>query len=346
MPINASKTALPFSRTLRLLSGIFLLAPLQLLGAEQAAPVTPPPVPHTEQTIPQTPIPSKFDVMEAPRNYVSDKIANFASSIDRFFGGDRHYQESNQSVVRLYLTRTTGYGGNDKFDFSARANLRLPITEGRLRLLVETDPENNITAEPTPGSTVPNNQNVAPKNVALAVRYATAEESVWHFSTDWGVKFPLPPNPFVRSRGSYSVPLRNEWRLKATETIFWFNTLGVGETTQLDLERIISTPLLFRASSTATWLKDKKNFDLRQDFTFFHTVNDRTAVRYQASAIGVSNPAYTVTDYVMLIHYRYRLHREWLFFELTPQLHFPKIENYQFSPAFSMRLEVLFNQSR
>lgn len=323
-----------------LLLGIVLLFPLQLLGAEQSDP----PAPYV---VPPTPKSDRYDSMEDPRNYLSAKITSFASNIDRFFGGDRHYQESNPSVIQLSVTRGDGYGGDRKFDLGARLNLRLPVTEGRLRLLLETDPEKNITDEPTlaQGNTVLQNKVVVPKSVAVAVRVAATEENVWHFSTDAGIKFPIPVKPFVRTRGSYAATM-GEWRLKAAESVYWFNTLGVGETSQLDLEHIVSDSILFRASTNATYLNDKKNFDLRQDLSFYHTLNDRTALLYQASAIGVSNPQLQVTDYVALLFYRYRLHKEWLFFEASPQLHFPIEKNYKASPAFYMRLEILFDDTR
>ena len=136
------------------------------------------------------------------------------------------------------------------------------------------------------------------------------------------------------------------WRLKAAESVYWFKDLGLGETSQLDLERALNTSLLFRASSNATWLKDKHNFDLRQDLSMYHNLNGRTALLYQLSAIGVSNPQFQVTDYVALLFYRYRLHEQWLFFELSPQLHFPKEKGYKTNPALSMRLQVLFDASR
>ena len=286
--------------------------------------------------------------MKAPRDYLSGKITRFANYIDQFFGGDRHYQESNQSVLQLNLTRATGYGGDGNFKFAARLNLKLPVTEGRLRLLVETDPENNVTDEPTKTSTSSNNKISAPGGAAVAVRYEQKEGSQWHYNADAGVKFrgiATAPNPFARARGSYSTSI-GEWRSKATESLFWFNSIGLGETTQVDLERILNASLLFRATSNATWLNDKKNFDLRQDFTFFHTVDDRNVLRYQGSVIGVSNPQLRVTDYVVQVLYRYRLNREWLFFELNPQLHFPRDKNYDPSPALSMRLELLFDDSR
>lgn len=342
------RSILPSGLSLGLLSGIALFFPLKALGVEQTVPATPQTIPVTQQS-------DSFDSMDSSRNYLSGKITGFASYIDRFFGGDRHYQESNQSVVQMDFTRTTGYGGDDKFNLSTRLNLRLPITEGQLRLLLETDPEQNLTTEPAKGQAginkkiiAPSSNVATPKSVAAALRFEKKDESRWYGSTDVGIQFhgiTTDPNPFARARGSYSLPL-GQWRLKAAETLFLFHTIGAGETTQLDLERLLSEPLLFRSTTSATWLFDTENYYLRQDLSIYHTLSDRTALLYQVSAIGVTNPHYQVTDYVALLHYRYRLHREWLFFELSPQLHFPAEKNYQSSPALGMRLEVLFDDSR
>jgi hypothetical protein len=155
----------------------------------------------------------------------------------------------------------------------------------------------------------------------------------------------LSTTPFVRARASYAAPL-GEWQFRAAETGFWFNTIGVGESTQFDFDHQISEPLLFRATSNATWLRDKLNFDLRQDFSFFHTVNERTALLYQISAIGVSQPSSHVNDYAALVLYRYRLHRNWVFFELSPQVHFPRERNYRSSEMLMLRLEFLFDKPK
>lgn len=331
-------------------TGLLLVATLLFsmgsMGAEQA--VTP-----AETTIPQTEKSDNFDSLEDPRNYLSGRITNFVSEIDRFFGGDRHYQESNPSVIQLSVTRGDGYGGAREFDLAARLNLRLPVTEGRLRLLLETDPEKNATTGQTPvqGNVVQPNKVVAPKSLAVALRLAAEAEAAeekakaWHFSTDAGIKFPIPVQPFARARGSFST-LMGSWRVNAAESVYWFSKLGAGETTQLDLERIFSDIFMFRASTNATWLNDQHNLDLRQDISLYHTMDDRTALLYQASAIGVSKPQFQVTDYVALIDYRYRMHQKWLFFEFSPQLHFPKARNYKISPSLTMRIEILFDDSR
>lgn len=318
----------------RLLVCIALLLPLKLLGAEQSA-----------EQIPQS---DRFETIDTPRDYLSGKFVGFVSGIDRFFGDDRNFQESNQSVLQMDLTRVTGYTGDRKIVLSGRAKLSLPATEKRLHLLLETNPDKNISGEPTQARTTPLEDVAAPESYAAAVRYEKEkeEERPWHFSADAGVKFQgINTNPFARARGSYSVPM-GQWRLKAAETVFWFNTIGAGESTQLDVEHFLSEPVLFRATSNATWLHDRQNFDLRQDLSVYHTVSERTALLYQTSAIGVSQPQLQVTGYVALLLYRYRLHRDWIFFELSPQLHFPKEKNFQSSPMFIMRLEMLFDESK
>lgn len=358
-----------FSLSPSLLLAIGLLFPLRLLGADQPVPQTEQPASQPAQTVPQTAqpasqpkqtqpapkpkppvppveLPDGFESLDAPRNYMSEKVISFANYMDRFFGGNRHYQESNQSVIRLDLTRIVGYGDNHKFDLAGNVSLRLPGTEGRLRLWLQTDPENEINDDPTRDTHTLQNKAAPRRSSGLAARYTTPGEEAWRFTADAGLKFPLINlDPFTRLKAEYSTPV-GDWHLKAAESVYWFRTLGVGETTQLDLEKLLSSSRLFRSSSNATWLKDKENVDLVQSFSVYETLNSRSVVIYQASGSWITNPSFMATDFVLLALYRYRVHQKWLYLELSPQLHFPHEKDYKGSPAFSVRLEALFDESK
>lgn len=326
------KSIRPFSLSLLLLV-ITQLFPLRLLG-------------ETNQPAPPAQQSDGLEFVDAPRDYMAEKIINFTSYMDRFFGGNRHYQESNQSVFQLDMTRIWGYGDNDKFEFSGKLKLKLPGTEGRVRLWLETDPENDISDDPTRDTHTQQNRNTAIRSTALSARYTTPEDKAWRFSTDAGVKLPLTSlNPFVRMKGENSFTV-SDWRMKVSESVYWFKSSGVGETTQFDLEKVLSPSRLFRSSSNATWLKDTHNFDLVQSFSIYHTLNSRSALIYQTSAGWVTEPAFHATDYIALVYYRYRMHKKWLFLELSPQLHFPSDKDYKASPALIMRLEALFDESK
>jgi hypothetical protein len=287
-----------------------------------------------------------LETADAPRDYWSGRFASFANDVDRFFGDPRYFQEANKSVLQLNIAKVFEPGGAGNVVLDGQAKMDLPSTERRFSLMLESNPEKNLSADTSKQRPVLANDVVTSNNQSAAIRYEKPpEESRWHFSADTGVKVRVPLEPFVRSRASYTLPMEN-WRMKAAETVFWFSSIGAGETTQVDFERIIIEPVLFRATSTATWMNDTHNFDLRQDFSFYHTVNERTAMLYQASTIGVSEPQLEATEYVLLMLYRYRLHKSWVFFELSPQLHYPKAKNFDMSPMLLMRLEFLFDGSR
>ena len=309
---------------------------MRAIGEELVGPSLPPPAPD------------KPNALDKPRNYVSGEFVDFVSYIDRFFGNDVNYQEANDSVMQIDIDRVAGYGGERKFVWSGRANVRLPMAEQKLHLLVETDPDKNIVVDPTQTQSPPLKQPSTPQSYAAALRIERIEAERWHLSADAGIKFHgvvKAPAPFVRTRASLAVPLE-QWRTRLSGTVFWFNTTGTGETTQLDLERPLSDPILFRATSIVAWLKDTHYYDIRQDLSIYHKLDERTALLYQISAVGVSSPHTQVNDYVLLVFYRYRIHRDWTFLELSPQLHFPKVNNYRRSPMLSMRLEMMFDETK
>jgi hypothetical protein len=327
-----------------LLLAAMLWVPPDAFGKELAGP----PPELVGPPSPSSMVENVMNMMDKPRDFLSRKLVGFVSGVDRFFGNERHYEEANNSVFQLDVTRVMGYGGEHKIVVSARANVHLPNTEKKLHLVLETNPDRNAISDPkqVQPQTQTLNEPTTPDSIGAAVRLIREEAERWHIHADGGLKFQgLHSTPFLRARASFAVSL-DQWRMKAAETAFWFNTLGVGETTQLDFERTISPSVLFRASSSATWLNDTQNFDLRQDFTGFHTLDDRTALLYQASIIGASQPTSHVLDYVLLMQYRYRLHRKWMYLDFSPQLHFPQERAYSLSPALSLRLEMLFDEMK
>ncbi len=325
-------------------------APLSMEPQSQGIPAEPkteaasPPAPPEQQS--EMPFVSELlDTADAPRNYWSGKFVDFANDIDRFFGDPRYFQEANKSVLQLNFTKVQQPGGGGNIVLDGQAKMDLPSTERRFKLMLESNPEKNVSGDATQVRPVIANDVVTSNNPSAALRYEKPAESPWHYSADMGVEARVPLQPFVRTRGSYSIPM-DMWRMKIAETVFWFGSIGVGETSQLDLEKFISESVLFRTTSTATWMNDPHNFDLRQDFSVYHTVNERTAMLYQASVIGASQPQLEATEYVLLMLYRYRLHRKWVFFELSPQIHFPKAADFQLSPLLQLRLEFLFDSSK
>jgi len=314
-----------------LLSNLASLVPMVSLGAEQSAE-------PAQQT-------SFFDFLNASHDYWSLKVIRFADSIDRFFANSTSFEEANESVLQIDLNEVVKQGGDSQITLTTRAYLLLPLAEKRLHLLVEPDPEKVATVAASKDQAVLPTDVEPSGSYAAAVRYQVAEKNIWHFSAGAGIRLRSSLDPFVRARGSVSIPLR-KWRLKLEQNVFWFNTIGAGESTKMDIDHLLGIPVLFRATSNVIWLHEKQSLDLSQSLSIIHTINDHNAMLYQVSAIGVSQPEWQVTDYVALARWRRRLHQDWLFMEISPQLHYPEVLGYRLDPLVILRLEMLFGGKR
>jgi hypothetical protein len=311
----------------------FYLAGMTLAAAPVALADEPSPEPAEEESV--------FDFLNPAHEYWSARVADYAGRMDRFFGDDRNFLESNESVVQLDLVQSLKEGGDRDLRFSGRAKLSLPATKKRLHLLVETDPEEIATGAATDQGTVVPRQITSKDSYAAAVRYQQDEEDRWHFSTDAGVRLRSKLDTYTRLRGSGAV-LLGQWRFTPAETLFWFRTIGPGESTRLDIERAFTPSILFRASSNATWLQDDRSFTVRQDLSLYHTLDTRRALVYQVSMVGTTQPVTQMEEYVALLRYRYRLHEDWLFAEISPQMHYPVELDYHPDPQLLLDLEMLF----
>lgn len=331
-----------------LLLGVIALFSVDIFSAE-----LPSDTPSTHEQVIEQPVESPIEKggetnfvstllapIDAQRDYLSEKIVEVTKSVDQFFGDERYFQENNKSVIQLDLNETIGQSGFNAFRFEGKAKLDLPAAQRRFQFVIETNPEKKTAGDGKSDQPVTLKEVATPEKYAGSLRYEKTDVSRWHFSSDLGANFQFPLDPFARTRGSYSIPL-DKWRMKIAETIFWFSTIGLGQTTQLDMERVLNDPLLFRATSTATCHETTQICDLRQDFSFFHTLNERSALLYQASVIGIDKPKLVETAYVLLMRYRYRLHKEWVFFEVSPQLSFPRTDDFKLNALLLLRLEVL-----
>lgn len=328
-----------------------LLTPAKLLPAAASA------VEGISAPVVEEPPSSNFvdPFINTPRDYVSKTFVALVSRIDTFFGNNSNFQESNNSVIQYDIMRIYDRNGVNNVAPSFRAKIHLPGVQDRfyqwqkrLHLMLESNPDKNpsLPGEKNQQSRTSLFRELAtPDSYGAALRLETDENSPWRFSADTGLK--LENNelirPFLRSRASYTTQA-GMVQLKVAESVYWFDTTGLGESTQFDADRRLSESVLLRATSAATWLKNTLNFDLRQDLSLYHTFNDSTSFLYQLSAVGASRPEPELSEYVALLLCRQRIHRDWVFLELSPQLHYPKTSDYQLDAQFIMRLEVLFSK--
>lgn len=270
------------------------------------------------------------------------RVNRLGRSLDGFFASRDAHWDSNESYMILSGHTVFRKRGDIDFDPRIRVRLDLPYTKEKFRLIIESDPEEELSVQERARERSLTAFERRQTSASGAVRYIFDELDKWKLSTDLGVRFRFPPNPFWRFQASRQWQLTEYWSTRFHQRVYWYLDDGLGETSELYFERPLSPNVLFRAKSEAEWNKNEDKFDFAQIFSILQRIDMRRAAEWQIGVLGESQPTARTTDYFANVTYRRLLYKDWLFYELTPELLFPRSDSFKPNPSISIGIEVIF----
>ena len=287
---------------------------------------------------PELPKQPFFSFLDSPHKNVSSSIEYISRGIDGFFSNEKFYRETTSSYIHYRIDSISRESGEYSTHGKLRIRLDLPITRKKLKLVFESDPieQTNPTQLESKQTEDTNNG-----DYYLGLQAKEKKKRKWRISRSLGIKVRLPLEPYVRVRITRDFPF-DDWTLKVNETLYWFKTKGSGFDTYLDFERKVTNSVLFRASSAARWSDENDYFLLSQYLTIFHTLSEKRAVSYYIGAFGQSQPNIYATDYIIGTNYRQRIHHDWLFIEVKPEIHYRKIIGFEPEHKLTLSMEAFF----
>lgn len=272
------------------------------------------------------------------------RVNRLGRNLDGFFASRDAYWDSNESYMILSGHTVIGKKGEIEFDPRLRVRLDLPYTKEKFRLILESDAEEDLSLAERARERSLTAFERKRSTASGAVRYIFDELDRWQLSTDLGVRFRFPPDPFWRFQASRQWQLTEYWSTRFHQRLYWYLKDGLGESSELYFERPLSPTMLFRAKSEAEWSKDENQFDFGQIFSILHQIDTKRAAEWQLGALGESKPTTRTTDYFANVTYRRLLYKDWLFYELTPELLFPRDDSFKPNPSISIGIEIIFSE--
>lgn len=265
----------------------------------------------------------------------SQGVTQLANWLDSFFADDLIFDESQNSYLKLNLLQISEKGHKPRYEANLQGKLTLPNTQDRLKILFESDPEEDTDPDTTVTAAVES------QDQSLGLRYIQYSSKWFRAHTDAGVRFRSGLDTFIRFR-LRGLLTAGDWRFRAAETLFWQDSTGPGETSRLDIERRLGQDYLFRSTSQATWLDETHQFDIGQDFFLIHDISKYRGIIYRAGLTAVSEPETHTTAYILSVRLRQQIHRNWLFFEINPKVLYPEEDDFHARRSLTFKLEVFF----
>ncbi|MFA7405828.1 MAG: hypothetical protein WC007_17695 [Pelobacteraceae bacterium] len=287
--------------------------------------------------------------VDVAHDKLEQDILAMVTRLDNFFGS---VQTENLRKTSYEFRWRNGIrideGGKFKPDINVRANIVLPKTSEKLRLFISGEnqletPSPSLPSDPgNPGfdrSTRP-----SAKIVNTEFRYSLFAAPDQDLFLGAGVKVALPLEPFVRSRYQFIHTINNLFLIRLGETVFVKYSVGVGETTEVSLERVLDAKSLLRLANSATLSQEFSGLEWGSELSLIRELTAKSAITFTGGIYGNSTPDTVATNYRLLTRYRQSFLRDWLFYEVEPELSWPRQPGGVYAPKYAVtfRLEVLF----
>ena len=265
---------------------------------------------------------------------------------DNFFGRvETEDPRQPDFLIRWRNSLRAEDGGGVKYRSAVHGRFVLPRISRRVLLFIsgETEAEPQSAQLPEdPGQ--PGFDRTLPDTrlVNTEIRYIMIENPTVYLFAGTGVRLHFPLEFFTRTRIRYTLRLGEKSLARFEETLFWKSTDGFGETTEIELNRQIGRKRILRWTNSATITQESQGLEWGSELALLREFSPRSALTFAGGVFGDTDPATQVETYRIFARYRRNFLRPWLFYELEPEISWPRDESFTAVYAFTLRLEVVF----
>lgn len=220
------------------------------------------------------------------QGFFSQRACTPAVWFDRFFGDER---EEDVASALVRVVPSLQYSDRDFTDMGIRlkARVNLPNLKDRYSLVVNDDAEQN--AGLLPGEVErPERANATDRDTSAALRYLARRAANSGLDFDIGLRSQL--KFFARARYYRSWQLAPPLRTRYTQS-FWFRDgSGFGETSLFEIERMLAEDMLLRWSTQATVSEEANGLELRDGLQLLRQIDRDRAISWNLAMTVKSDP--------------------------------------------------------
>jgi len=275
----------------------------------------------------------KEGILERHKRYMDSAVQRSSVAVDEFFADENYEAESSETQLRVrpefYYRQEQG----GKLRLRVRARLHLPTISERLSLIAGRDPDtDNFDEESVDDGS----------NSVAGLQYFLRSGKNWNTSLSAGVRtneFSVYFGPRIR----YQTSLSDHTGVRFTQTLRWQTNNHWDIGSRLDLNFLPSESLYFRQTFYGRWRgerADEEGYRTSVSSVLSQRVGNSAGLQYEFKTVVFTQPDLHVDEYLLSIRYRKKTRRDWLYYEIAPQVSFE--DEFDYQANFGIRLRVEF----
>ncbi len=272
---------------------------------------------------------------------ISRRFLSTAEWLDSFFDDERFKSEENRSRMRLYFKNSLIDAEGADIDVHARLRIVLPELEERLSFEVSGDTRDKFEEDPIRSPVDRETYDRDENGLTAGLRYLVRGTDRLNLQLSSGLRIrDYVPVFYLEPRHRFT---RNfvPWTLRLTQRVRWYSDDGWEPRSRIDLERMIFQAF-FRSTAEVKWYERKTGIFYNIDFAVSRPLNLQSAVELQWNNRFETRPRHRLDTTYFQLRYRQRIWREWLSFEIAPQLAFPEDRDFHPTLGIFFSLNAVF----
>jgi hypothetical protein len=275
--------------------------------------------------------------VDRQKQAVDSKIQRASSWVDSFFADPSYEAEDANTLVRIrpeYYYRNEQGG---KFKLKVGIKFQLPNIGRNVSLVAGNEDSVDSFGDSNEDTSA---------DPAIGLQFFGRSSARWHSSISAGVKFDEFAG-FIGPRVRYLRPWGESKSIRFTQAVRYQTNAYWNTISRLDFNFIVNDSFYFRQTFDGRWRgerSDDEGFRTRISSILTQGLKEDAGLQYDFSTVFHTRPDTHVDRYTLALRYRKRTSREWLYYEVVPQVSFDHDYDYDFNPGIRLRLEVFFGQ--
>ncbi len=289
--------------------------------------------------------------LDHTHSFFTQQFCQPAVWFDNFFGDDRANEEGwPGSSLRIKGTYRLDQEDDDSYRTSINSSIRLPNASNRFKLVLTAGSKEDDKALQADGSAIDQEvlEGDAGGESSLALRWHTIRSRKTKLTIGGGARLETPLLPFIRVRLRHTEPIGERTQVRLVPTYLAVREEGVTRSIRFDLERLLGGSSLIRLSQAVK--RQDEDYDVvgyrwGTELAWLTQLSERRALSVEIGRAGITRPGNIATTYRVGSRFRAQFHRQWLYYELEPEIYWPRdvIDgSYKRIYAISLRLEINF----
>jgi len=277
----------------------------------------------------------KENVVDRQKEVIDHRIQRASQWVDAFFSDPNFEAESANTLYRIRPEFYYRKEQSAKLKIKVRVKFHLPNLSRNASLVIGSDDADDSFDDSVDDST---------EEPIIGLQFFGRQTRRWNTSLSVGLKF----NEFAVFAGPrvrYLKPWGERKSVRFTQSVRYQSNNYWNTISRLDLNFILGDSLYFRQTFDGRLRGERfeeEGFYTRVSSILTQRLKKGLGLQYDFTTIFNTRPETHVDRYVLSLRYRKRTSREWLYYEIVPQVSFDHEYDYVFNPGIRLRLEFFF----